>query len=41
MGPAKTWTRWNGAADKGGAAERGAERSEHRKCPLRFVAATA
>jgi len=30
MGPAKTWTRWNGAADKGGVAERGPERSEDR-----------
>ncbi len=41
MGPSKTWPRWNGAADKGGVAERGAERSEHRKCPLRSVVAAA
>ncbi len=30
MGPLKPWTRWNGAANKGGAAERGPERSEDR-----------
>ena len=39
MGPGKTRPRRNGVATKGGAAERGPERSEDRKCPLRFVAA--
>ena len=39
MGLGKTRPRRNGVANKGGAAERGPERSEDRKCPLRFVAA--
>ncbi len=41
MGPLKTRTRRNGAANKGGVAERGPERSEDRECPLRFVVAVA
>jgi len=41
MGPLKPRTRRNGAANKGGVAERGPERSEDRQRPLRSVAATA
>ena len=41
MGPLKMRTRRNGAANKGGVAERGPERSEDRQCPLRFGAAVA
>jgi len=41
MGPLKTRTRGNGAANKGGVAERGPERSEDRQCPLRFGVAAA
>ncbi len=41
MGPLKPRTRRNGAANKGGVAERGPERSEDRKCPLRSVVAAA
>ena len=41
MGLWKTRPRRNGAANKGGAAERGPEHSEDRKCPLRSVVAAA
>ena len=41
MGPLKPRTRRNGAAKKGGVAERGPERSEDRKCPLRSAVAAA
>ncbi len=41
MGPLKPRTQRNGAANKGGVAERGPEHSEDRKWPLRSVVAVA